>query len=526
MKKLLCILMAVMMAACLPTFASAEGNDKIVLTGNQDGAIARGGTLTLAKSKGMDAGLNIAKISDCSSDFTVMGQIYEGLLTIDENGNVAPGLAVEWDFEEDGLSMVMKLREDVSFSNGEKFNAEAVAKCLNWYISEECGHVFKGSDLNCIAGVDVVDEYTVRINLSAVDAALTLELAASSGYIMAPSIIKNRTFDTTPIGTGPFMLAEYKEGESVTLVRNPNYYKMGADGQPLPYLDGIRYIVMKDDTTKTTNLQSGDIDGVDRHASYTSVLAGQAMDGMTTYQNPVSQIYNISCNLLYEPLKDVRLRQAIAYATNPQEIIEVAMEGFGKGCPFWTDEGKWFYYDYNPYSYDVEKAKALMAEAGLADGIELEVAIIAREPDMTVAQMVQYQLGEIGITININAMDSASWVAYVRNEHKEQLSIGLTGNAGYHPAKGWVIPLKAFGDVGTGLDIVEELMSLVKESKVLTDQDAAYENVKKFQSIILDNALATVIGNKYEYGAIKSSVHDVRFNYYGWYEFDRAWMEQ
>ena len=91
MKKLLCILMAVMMAACLPTFASAEGNDKIVLTGNQDGAIARGGTLTLAKSKGMDAGLNIAKISDCSSDFTVMGQIYEGLLTIDENGNVAPG---------------------------------------------------------------------------------------------------------------------------------------------------------------------------------------------------------------------------------------------------------------------------------------------------------------------------------------------------------------------------------------------------------------------------------------------------
>lgn len=526
MKKWLSILLAIVMLVSLAACAWAEGNDKITLTEEPTGEVVRGGVLVMAKSKGLDAGLNIAKISDCSSDFTVMGQIYEGLLTIDETGNVAPGLATEWAFAEDGLSMTLKLREDVSFSNGEKFNAEAVAKCLNYYISDECGHVFKGSDLSMITGVEVVDEYTVRINLSGVDAALGLELAGSSGYIVAPSVIDNGEMATNPIGTGPFMLKEYKEGESVELVANPNYYKMGVDGKPLPYLDGIRYIVITDDTTKTTNLISGDIDGVDRHASSTSVLTAQSLDNMVTYQNPVTNVYNISCNLLYPPLQDVRVRQAIAYGTNAPEIIEVAMEGFGAVSPFWTDAGKWFYYDYNPYTYDPDKARSLLVEAGYADGIDLELAIIAREPDATVAQLIQSQLSEIGINITINAMDSASWVAYVRNDHKEQLSVGLTGNAGYDPAKGWVIPLKAFGDVGTGLPVVDHLHSLVVDAKAITDQDTRYAMIQEFQTTIIDEALAIVLGEKFQYGSFGSHVHGVRFNYYGWWELGDAWMDK
>lgn len=515
MKKWLTLLLAAML---LFTVAFAQGNDKITLT-EESGEIVRGGVLTLAKSKGLDAGMNIAKISDASSDFTVMGQIYEGLLTIDETGNIAPGLATEWEFAEDGLSMTMKLREDVSFTNGEKFNAEAAAKTLNYYISEECGHVFKSSDLKLIAGVDVVDEYTIKINLSAVDAALGLELAGTSGYMVAPSVIDNGEMATNPIGTGPFMLKEYREGESVELVANPNYYKLGADGKSLPYLDGIKYIVITDDTTKTTNLLSGDLDGVDRHASSTSVLAAQSADNMVTYQSPVTQVYNISCNLAYEPLQNAKLREAISYAVNAQEIVEIAFEGFGEVCPFWTDAGKWFHYDYNPYTFDQEKAKALLKEAGLENGITLDLAIIAREPDNTVAQLLQSQLSEVGIDITITATDSASWIASVRNEHTNQLSVGLTGNAGYDPAKGWTIPLLAFGGPGNGHEVVDKLSALVNDAKVITDQAQRYEMIKEFQTTILDNSLAIVLGNKFQYGSFGAHVKNVKFNYYGWYEF-------
>ncbi len=525
MKRLLCLFMTVMLCLGAASSVWAE-NDAIQLNNNDDGEIVRGGILVVAKSKALDQGLNITKMSDCSSDFTVMAAIYEGLLTIDENGKAAPGLATEWEIAEDGLSITMKLREDVSFSNGEKFNAEAVAKCLNYYISEECGHVFKSSDLALVSGTEVLDEYTVKINLSAVDAAIDLELAGSSGFIMAPANIDNGDMTTNPIGTGAFMLDEYQEGQYVTLKANPNYYKMGADGKPLPYLDGIRYVIITDDTTKTTNLETGTVDGVDRHASYTSILAAQTMQNMVTYQNPVTQVYNISCNLLYEPLKDVRVRQAIAYGTNAEEIIEVSMEGFGRVCPFWTDPQKWFYWDYNPYTYNPEKARELLKEAGYENGLTLDVALIAREPDNTVAQLLQSQLSEIGITLTINAMDSASWIAYVRNEHKEQLSIGLTGNAGYAPSKGWTIPLKAFGDVGTGLETVDHLMELVKAEKITTDPEARFELIKEFQTIILDEALATVIGEKFQYGSFSGNVHNVRFHYYGWWELAEAWKAQ
>ena len=523
MRKLLCVLLTLFL--CLSSCGAVlAGNDTIVLANGSDEAIQRGGILVVAKSKALDQGLNITKMSDCSSDFTVMSTIYEGLLTIDENGKAAPGLATEWKIADDGLSITMKLREDVSFSNGEKFNAEAVAKCLNYYISDACGHVFKNSDLALVTGTDVVDEYTVRINLSAVDAAIDLELAGSSGYIMAPANIDNGDMATNPIGTGAFVLDEYQEGQYVTVKANHNYYKLGADGKPLPYLDGIRFVIITDDTTKTTNLESGDVHGVDRHASSTSVMAAQTMRNMVTYQNPVTQVYNISCNLLYEPLKDERVRKAIAYGTNAEELIEVAMEGYGRVCPFWTDPQKWFYWDYNPYSYNPEKARELLKEAGYENGLTLDIALIAREPDNTIAQLLQSQFEEIGITLTINAMDSASWIAYVRNDHKEQLSLGLTGNAGYAPSKGWTIPLKAFGDVGTGLDTVDHLMELARAEKITIDPEARYDLIKEFQTIILDGALATVIGEKFQYGSFSGNVHNVGFHYYGWWKLSEAWM--
>lgn len=540
MKKLVCILLSLVMLLSLfagcgkteetktpeETSAKTAGDEIVLKDSAEEATITRGGTLVVAKSKNMDVGMDITREPDCSQNFTVMATIYEGLFTVDGEGNPAPGLATEWGFAEDGLSLTVKLREDVSFSNGEKMNAEAVAKCLNYYISEECNHVFKSSDLSLITGVDVVDEYTVQINTSAPDSALCNELASSSGFIMAPANIDNKDYTTNPIGTGPFVLDEYREGEYVTVKANPNYYQIGEDGKPLPYLDGIKFVFMTDDTTSITNLKSGDVHGVDRHGSSTSTLTAQSMDNVNVYQNPTTQTYNITCNLHDEVMKNDSLRQAIMYAINAEEIIDIAMEGFGAYSPFWTDEGKWFYNDYNPYTYDVEKAKALMAEAGYENGLDLELAIIAREPDNTIAQLVQAQLGEIGINLKVNAMDSASWVAYVRNEHKDQLALSLVGNVGYDPAKAWVIILNSFGGVNTGLELVDRLNSLAVESKAEVDTVKRDALIDEYQHLVLANGLNASIGHKYAYGSFLNTVHNVEFHFAGFWLFHDAWMEQ
>jgi len=527
MKKLFSFLITIVLALSMVFGAVAETtNDAIVLSDAEaENQIKRGGTLIVAKYKAMTESLDITKITDTAADGTVMAQIFEPLLNIAPDGSIAPGLATEWELAEDGLSLTLKLREDVTFHNGEKFNAEAAANSMNYYLAEETAHVFRSSDLSCISSAEVVDEYTIRLTLSEIDAAVCNALCDTSGYIVAPEMLANtELFRTNPIGTGPFMFKEYREGESIEIVANPNYYKMGEDGKPLPYLDGIKYIFMADDTTKTANLEAGDVDGVDRHDSSTSVLAAMAMDNMNMYQLPSAQSYNLACNLHYEPLKNLALRKAITTAINCEEVMELSMEGCGVTNPFWTGEGKWFYNDYTPKTYDPELAKQYLKEAGYENGIDLELAIIAREPDNTVAQIVQAQLAEVGINLTINAMDTASWINYVRVEHKEQLSISLCGNV-YEPSKGWVVILKSFGDTGTGLELIDQLYELVSSTKTTIDPAARYELIKEYQKLILDNALTTVMGQKLSYGSFAADIHNVKVNSVGAFIFHDTWKE-
>ena len=540
MKKLLCLLLCLAMAislfsACGSTATKtapeesnntpAEENEKIILATEADTTdvtVKRGGTLVLAKAKAMSTGLDLTRTDDSSSHYTVLAQIYESLLTLDESGNATPKLATEWKIADDGLSITLKLREDVSFSNGEKFNADAVAKCLNYYLTDECNHYYRPTDLATFESAEALDEYTVRINLLSTDAALELKLSGSVGFIMAPSSIDNKDYATNPVGTGPFVLEEYREGEYVTVTANPNYYEMGEDGQPLPYLDRIKYIMISDDTTQLTNLKSGDVDGIDRHASVSSVISAQKLDGVSIYQNPLTQIYNIAANMSDPTVgTNLALREAIAYATNPQEILDIALEGYGEYVPFWSTPSRWFYDEYNPYYYDLDKAKEKIAEAGYAGGLDLEMAVIAREPDNTMAQLIQSQLAEIGINITINSMDAGSWVTYCQQEAKHQISLMMSGNAGYHPSRQWPSHFARMGNCAE----MDEMYALLKQAQTETDQSEGYKLIDQVQHIYMDNCMGTTIGNKYFYGSFRNTVHNVKFNYYGWLEFGNVWMD-
>ena len=533
MKKLLSVLLVIAMMLALVACGGAEtpaepetpaapadpapGGDPVDVDDPAEApAIKRGGTLVLGKAKNLDAGMNIAKETDCSSGYTFYAAIFEGLFTVDKDGKPAPFLAESWEFAEDNLSLTIKLREDVSFSNGEKFNAEAAAKCLNYYILDETKHPVKNSDLKLVTGTDVVDEYTIRINTSAPDSNLCLGLASSSGYMVAPAAIDSGDIGANPIGTGPFIVDEYVEGQYVTVKRNPNYYKMGEDGQPLPYLDGIKYIIMTDDTTQITNLKSGEVMGIDRLSSASSTLTAQGMENMNVFMGTVTNVYTVSVNLTNETMQNEKLRQAIMYGIDGQQIIDIAFEGFGAPAKFWTDPGKWYYNEYNPYSYDPEKAAALLAEAGYPDGIELELKVISREPDNTCAQLVQAQLAEVGINIVINQMDTASWVAAVRTDHDCQLSLSLAGNAGYEPARMHGGMFSAFGGNGDGNENIPEvarMYELVNEMKTTIDLDKRIALYDEFQRLIMDTALTAPMGHKYTYAAFDKAVMDRPVNF-------------
>ena len=539
MKKTISLILCLMLViTCFTGCGSSEKEQPAAESGQQaaptvelatepetvEGGITRGGVLTVAKTVALSTGnFDIVHTNFATGDGYVVSNIFDTLINVDDEGNFVSGLAESWEFTEDGTGLVMKLREDVSYSNGEKFNAEAAAKVLNWYISEECGHVNMKNDLKLIVGTDVVDEYTIQVNTSTPDAGLVTGLSNYGGMMIAPSNIDNGDLATNPIGTGPFMLETYVEGDHIKLVANPYYYEMGEDGQPLPYLDGIDYKFITDDTVKTTNLESGDVDGVDQHSSFTSVIKAQSIDGMATYQNPYVETFFITFNLDDERFDDLAVRQALSYAVDRQQIVDTVLEGFGVLAPFFAREGQWFYSDYaGIMEYNPEKCKEMLAEAGYPDGMTLELAVIAREPDQTVAQLVQSQMKAAGVNIEISAMERTSWVDYVSTQQAHEIAMAVMGNSGVDVNRQYTAPLNYLSKTHP---IVVEITEDLGTAKAATDQNERYEIVTSFQERYLDEALQIILPQKPIYSSYKDTVHGINFFYYGSTDYEKVWME-
>lgn len=223
MKKWFALLLAlVLMLTCLLSVATAE-------------EIKRGGTLTVNKTNKLTSLDPTRSTAFAAEDGIVLMQIYETLLDKDENDMIVGRLAESYEIAEDNLSITFKLRQGIKFHDGEVFNAEAMKANIDWIISPECGHPSYDAELTSIVGCDVIDEYTCRITLSAPDATLLPALANQPGVMQSPKTIAEGTSAVTPAGTGPYRLKEFVDGAYIHLEANPDYYRMGADGKPLPY---------------------------------------------------------------------------------------------------------------------------------------------------------------------------------------------------------------------------------------------------------------------------------------------------
>lgn len=491
-----------------------------------DTGIIRGGTLTIAKTMDMtNNGFDITHTSYIQADAYVMDQILETLIDIDGQGNYVPRLAESWEFTGDGLGLKLKLREDVTYSNGTKFNAEACAKVMNYYISEECNHFSKAADLALIVGVDALDEYTIQVNTSAPDAGLLTEIAGGSFMLCAPENIDNGDFATNPIGTGPFVLAEYAEGDHITIKARGDYYRMGEDGKPLPYLDEIVYKILPDDAAKVANLQSGDVDGIDIQSSSNSALTCMGMDGITTYQPNYNINFWAGFNFEDEMLSKLEVRQAIAYAIDRQEIVEVVFEGLATTTPFFSREDQGWYDSYAGINeYNPEKAKELLADAGYPNGISVTISCISREPDNTILQLMQAQMAKAGITLNLEPMERTAWLAKAKNDLDYQMLVGQNGNAGVDLSRQLKDPFVTYNILAIPEAVTSQEM--YQTLKTITDVEERNAATAELQKYLHDNVLKLLLCQSYSYSAFGNHVKNVSLTSFGSYNFAETYIEK
>lgn len=323
--------------------------------------------------------------------------LYDTLLERDADGALQPSAAEKWDTSEDGLTLTFSLRDDLSFSNGDPVDADAVVASLQQSQSSPA----TSAAFSRVASIEATDEAMVVITLTAPDTSLPFALTQSAGVIGDPSDLTSDTAALDPIGSGPYELddANTTAGSSYTLKLRDDHWN--ADD----YAFGTVVVKVIADTTAQLNaIQAGEIDYITLpDASQLPPLEAAGLPSGETAPSAWAGLYIADRAGAVQPaLADERVRQAINLAIDRDAIVEKLMYGSGSATTQIFDPGTDVYEaDLDDvYSYNLDKAKSLMEEAGYADGftVAMPSSVLSATYEPTLTQ----QLGEIGITIEWN----------------------------------------------------------------------------------------------------------------------------
>ena len=398
------------------------------LTCGQALAVTRGGQLVYgryADSLFLDPVLN-----DANLDIWILTNLYDTLLQPTTNGKgVQPGLASRYVVSPDGKTMTLTLRSGLKFANGNTLTAQDVKWSLDRARNPDAGAW--SSSLASISSITTSGN-TVTLKLKTPDPTLPAALATFNAAIMPQKLFtaapgktdaeKAKAFAEKPIGSGPFVLSEWKRGSYMVLKRNPYYWKMGEDGKALPYLDSVRFEIIPDDNTRILKLQAGELQGAEFiPLSRVAELKANPRLNMTLF--PSTKVSSILMNNrptlkdgTVNPLSDVKVRQALNYATNKQALIQVVTYGTGKEMKsYMSSSTPLFDTTAKGFPYDLAKARSLMAASKFKNGFELTVlATSGSADDLALLTALQQMWGAIGVKLKIEQLDAATKTARYR----------------------------------------------------------------------------------------------------------------
>ena len=369
----------------------------------------RGGSVVAAVQNDwltFDIALNTASVQTHQA-------VFDPLIFLERNDKgvweYTPGLAEKWELGDKDATF--HLRQGVKFHDGSDWNADVMAWNIDRFINEPKS-VAKG----VMGGIDwknpttIVDPYTVKINLTGPNPALLPQLNDSNALMMSKAAFEKMGMEaaqSNPVGTGPFKFVEWKKNDRVNLVRNENYWMKGADGQPLPYIDNLTYRLIIDDSVRMLEMKAGTAD-------FTDLIQGKDVPDAKADPklNYLEADWDGNCyRLIFDAAggkfqNNLKLRQAALYAIDREALAKALGQGIGRAEKYFPRPGAIGYDESLPYYwYDPAKAKQLMNEAGLSNGIDVEFLIIARELDKLQAEMLKSMWDAVGIRTTVSALE-------------------------------------------------------------------------------------------------------------------------
>jgi peptide/nickel transport system substrate-binding protein len=439
------------------------------------------------------------------NDFRILVNLYEGLVSYKTGTlEVQPQLATAWDISEDGTEYTFTLRDDVTFHDGTPFNAEAVKFNFDRMLNED--HPFHDTGpfplaffFSAIEETSVVDDMTVKFSLNAPFAPFLSNLAYPTGLMVSPAAVEaNGTdFGRNPVGTGPFKFGEWRSNEAVVVERNPDYW-----GDPAG-TEAVVFRPISDANTRVAEMLAG---GIDMMVEVPPTSLGQFQgDGFNVAEQAGPHVWFLILNAKEGPFADKRVRQAANYAVNKEAIVNDVLEGTAAVAAGPTPPAfAWAYNEaLDPYPYDPEKAKALLAEAG-AEGAELTFYVTEGGSGMldpiAMGTAIQADLAAVGLDVKIET--------YEWNTFLGEVNPGLEGKADM-AEMAWMtndpdtLPYLALrteawpdkGGFNSGYYSNPEVDRLLEEARSATDQDKRAALYREMQTIVQEDAPWVFVAN-------------------------------
>lgn len=374
---------------------------------------------------------------------SVVINMFDTLLTRGKDGNLEPGLATDWKWL-DNKTLQLKLRRGVKFHDGEPFNAEAV----KFSYSEKRITIPKTGlrmmALQAIKGVDIVDDYTVNIILSKPDPVLPAKMTLFGGLIVPPKYVQEKGdayFGEHPVGTGPFKFVEWKKDDRVVMEANPDYWR------GVPKIKQLVFKTIPNDADRVAALLSGEVQVI-------SNLPPDAVDTVNKAQGvravavPGLRVQYVSLDTRKGPLAKKEVRQALNYAVDVGSIIKNVLGGMAdRVATLLPEEGFGYDPSIEPYPYDPERARQLLAQAGYPRGFEVELdtnnGIYPKDKD--VSQAIAGQLAQVGVKVNVKPFESGTFSSLLTS--------------------GKIAPMYFIGNLAWSMDGSLNLQSFVKSDR-------------------------------------------------------------
>ena len=484
---------------------SGDGSDaQTEQAGNAEGTESAGSTSSGTDTSGflvvpLVADIQTADVHKTTKDYEIPLNIYDRLVDIevkeDGSSEIVPSLAESWEISGDALTYTFHLRQGVKFHNGEELTADDVEYSFTRQLSVEgavntdflaqikgASQLLEGT-ADQLEGFETVDDYTFTITLSEPYAGFLacLSTPGCSIYNREATEAAGDQFGLDPsvtVGTGPFRLTDWTINDQLVLTRYEDYWKGPSE------LPGVVIRIVPDTETQRMMFESGELDVVDLD------YLPDAVDDFTTrypdqiVSGPRVGTTYFTMNQNIEPFQDVRVRKAVQMAIDRQAILDALYGGRGQVENGIYPHGLYGFNSSLPeITYDPEEAKALLADAGYANGFEMQIAADSSASDATnqALEIIQAQLGEIGIQAEIQNMDESTWLA-TRNSG-EMGSFMSTWTADYNDPDNFIYTF--FGTPeNTKLRSLNysdtEVMERVQKARTIVDAD---ERIAEYQAL-------------------------------------------